>query len=412
MRSIASQEIATSQQAGRSVLVGLGHRETSRCRRALLLAFVVAVSFQEQAFAQTIHPRTEYRSRPPGTPVIYVDKTARSLTDEQRRVFGQLSNARLLARIGVQEGPAHEMFGEIRSVVLDDEGHIYVLDSAFEEIRVFSTDGRFIQSVGGPGQGPGEFVKPMALAVDRGRNLLYVGDLSRRLHLFSLTGKDDRRSIEYDRSIRLEMTPEDICLTEDELVLHGMRLANPERAGDPANVGARILHVANLSGEVRASFGSVYESPNSIVNYQVYEGWVACDSNRKLVFLAPKSLLAEIRAYELDGRSRWITAIRDFIPIHLEDLPNGSRMRLPAGGWNRIGALTPVTDDYLLVQESLVVSNQGQRVVKIHSFLVSMANGAAVYVGETLPRILAANKAHYATVRDEPYPELTVWEYR
>ncbi|MDT8368839.1 MAG: 6-bladed beta-propeller [Longimicrobiales bacterium] len=78
-------------------------------------------------------------------------------------------------RIGVVEGPAEEIFGDVRGVEADRDGTIYVLDHQAAEIRAFDADGRFVRTVASRGEGPGELDTPngMVLVHD---TLLWVQD--------------------------------------------------------------------------------------------------------------------------------------------------------------------------------------------------------------------------------------------
>jgi hypothetical protein len=48
-------------------------------------------------------------------------------------------------------------FSSIRGVEVGDDGTVYVMENQVPEIRVFSPDGQRIATIGGPGEGPGEF---------------------------------------------------------------------------------------------------------------------------------------------------------------------------------------------------------------------------------------------------------------
>ena len=50
-----------------------------------------------------------------------------------------------------------EIFGVITDVVVDGEGNYYLLDSQLNEIKVYSADGEYLQTIGREGEGPGEF---------------------------------------------------------------------------------------------------------------------------------------------------------------------------------------------------------------------------------------------------------------
>lgn len=59
--------------------------------------------------------------------------------------------------IGVLDGPAELMFGDVSRLAEDLHGGIYVLDAHGPEIRHFDRTGQFIGTVGRSGEGPGEY---------------------------------------------------------------------------------------------------------------------------------------------------------------------------------------------------------------------------------------------------------------
>ena len=58
--------------------------------------------------------------------------------------------------IGEVEGPDELLFGRIASIAVDDAGRIHVLDGQALNVRVFDPTGAYIETLGGPGEGPGE----------------------------------------------------------------------------------------------------------------------------------------------------------------------------------------------------------------------------------------------------------------
>jgi len=68
-----------------------------------------------------------------------------------------------------------------------DSGRVYVADTAEHDIKVFDKSGHFIDVIGKPGEGPGEFNAPTHLAVVGGA--LYVSDtLNARVQVLTLSG--------------------------------------------------------------------------------------------------------------------------------------------------------------------------------------------------------------------------------
>ena len=91
--------------------------------------------------------------------------------------------------IGVSEGPEEYMFSKIRSVVVDEQERIYVLDSREKHIKVFDSDGVYVTTVGRKGQGPGELAGPRNLCITN-QNQIMVPDVTNlRITFFSLEGE-------------------------------------------------------------------------------------------------------------------------------------------------------------------------------------------------------------------------------
>lgn len=90
-------------------------------------------------------------------------------------------------RIGNVEDP-EQGFSQIRRVRVSESGRVYVLDGSAREVRVFSPDGERLRVMGGPGEGPGEFLLPvnMGLLADT----LWVNDgRARRMTWFGPDGE-------------------------------------------------------------------------------------------------------------------------------------------------------------------------------------------------------------------------------
>ncbi len=76
-------------------------------------------------------------------------------------------------RVGVLDGEPWEMFGTVRTAAFDGRGNLYLFDGSggvtgrWVDVRilVFDSTGGFVREFGSPGQGPGEFNVPVAMAV-------------------------------------------------------------------------------------------------------------------------------------------------------------------------------------------------------------------------------------------------------
>ncbi|MYG80718.1 MAG: hypothetical protein F4187_02610 [Gemmatimonadetes bacterium] len=100
-----------------------------------------------------------------------------------RRVFGS-----------DQAGP--ELFGDVGTARLHPDGSLWIADSQAQEIRVFdSGSGAHVFTIGGRGDGPGEFRRSDFLGFD-GEGSAYVYDHEhRRLSVFSGSGEFERNHL-------------------------------------------------------------------------------------------------------------------------------------------------------------------------------------------------------------------------
>ena len=79
-------------------------------------------------------------------------------------------------RIGVVEGDPNYQFGTIGGIAVDSRERIFVLDGLARHVRVYSPEGIYEQTVGSPGEGPGEIQRAGGLLMGPGDTLL-VPDL-------------------------------------------------------------------------------------------------------------------------------------------------------------------------------------------------------------------------------------------
>lgn len=105
------------------------------------------------------------------------------------------------------------LFGIISDIKVDEQGSIYVLDSANYRILKFSSSGVFIRSYGkGKGEGPGQFLRPKSIALDEKSNL-YVADTN----IFRITIFDNNGDIV--KTMRTELMPAHLVARNNKLYL-------------------------------------------------------------------------------------------------------------------------------------------------------------------------------------------------
>jgi hypothetical protein len=94
----------------------------------------------------------------------------------------------LVARIPAR-GADSVVFGRVYDVALGPRNEVHVVDGQASEVLVFDTTGRFVRRIGRPGQGPGEFVRPYAVAFDAGGREWIAEEGGNRYSIFGPGGE-------------------------------------------------------------------------------------------------------------------------------------------------------------------------------------------------------------------------------
>lgn len=71
-----------------------------------------------------------------------------------------------------------------KRVALDRDGHIYVVDSRFENMQIFEPSGQLLLFVGEEGSGPGQFSLPSGVYVDKKDRIWVCDTYNRRIQVF------------------------------------------------------------------------------------------------------------------------------------------------------------------------------------------------------------------------------------
>jgi len=92
-------------------------------------------------------------------------------------------------------------------ILVDDQGNIYVLDIQDGNIKKYTTDGKFVMTIGRKGQGPGELQGPMSIRMTSEKELLVDCVISSRLVYFTPEGA-------FLRETHLTKIPRALILTD------------------------------------------------------------------------------------------------------------------------------------------------------------------------------------------------------
>jgi hypothetical protein len=150
-------------------------------------------------------------------------------------------------RIGTAEGEPEYQFGTIaagQSIAIASDGEIVVLDLLAQHLEVFSPDGKYERTIGGPGGGPGELGPSVSAVLIAPGDTLLVADVgNQRANLYLLDGT-------YLRSFPLnfaEGLPFRWESTRDGRIVVQMRhIALPGATAPPDSMD--VIAVRNLDG--------------------------------------------------------------------------------------------------------------------------------------------------------------------
>jgi len=343
------------------------------------------------------HPDDDYLVRPEGLPFHVLTAEAAVLPEPFQRWIDQLLAATEVASIGLLEGPDAFLFGEVGDVALAAD-RLFVLDEQLEEVRVFSTAGEHVVTLGGPGQGPGEFMRPNALAIEPESMGVWVGDETRRFIQYSLENDLPR----FLGTLQVDAEVEDVCFAGLAAIAYA-----------PMVFGGEPLRRITSDGDAELFGLEAYGSPSVQLNYALgRDGIIACGPTGTPASVFHASSIGEIRAYGALGEPLWVTAIEDFIGPDARELENGRFAMVARVYSSRVVGLSALGTGALLVQVSQMERREAgwREEIRLDSYLLDPVTGAGSYVGADLPLVVAARPGLVITLENIEYPRIAVLE--
>jgi DNA-binding beta-propeller fold protein YncE len=92
-------------------------------------------------------------------------------------------NARSIRSFGVL-GDAPGDMPRIKGIAVDGRGHLWLSDAVLDQVAIFDLDGGYNMSLGGAGNGPGQFVFPAGIAAHPDGRIAVVDALNQRVQVF------------------------------------------------------------------------------------------------------------------------------------------------------------------------------------------------------------------------------------
>jgi len=136
--------------------------------------------------------------------------TVTTITNPQDPKYGEITFD-LVQDLNIgSEDDENYLFYRVAGINVDGKENIYALDAGNCRVQKFDKDGKYLQTIGRKGQGPGEFANPWAFFIGAD-NTLYVSD-QMKIEVFDAAG-------EHKKSIPLETRIYDFFVTPDDQII-------------------------------------------------------------------------------------------------------------------------------------------------------------------------------------------------
>jgi len=199
----------------------------------------------------------------------------------------------------------HSLFYSISDIDVDEKGRIYVLDGGEKNIKIFEPDGNWVQTFGGPGQGPGELSQPVSITCDKKKIIVLDGIFAASVRMYDLQG-DYLDAVDLGKSWMYGFNSD----SRDHYLMISMEMGKNQDTyiciGFYDDHMALVWEVDRIPFDIQRRSLDMF-SPTPRVNF---------DSSGHIVYAYPEDY--EIRFYKSDG-----TALRkirrDYQPVAISD---------------------------------------------------------------------------------------------
>jgi len=181
-------------------------------------------------------------------------------------------------------------------VVLDDAGNIYILDAGNYRIQKFDPEGKYLDSFGREGQGPGEFNSPSSLDIDSEGSLFIADPRARKIQIFSTEGR-------LLKTITLTKHPlsEVYSLNSGMVAMKGTVGYKIEgKDNDPL---PNLIRLLDAEGNITMEFGEMFDYKHRFLN-QKGNGFHFVVDDNDFIYLT-FSYQNRIDKYSPEGKLLW-----------------------------------------------------------------------------------------------------------
>lgn len=395
--------------------------------------------------AEIVHPiREALRSSDPTLPVSDVSFLADD-AGGAGSVSEALSAFDAAGAVGMAQGPDEVTFGSLRGGTILSDGRIAVVDRDYGVVRLFTASLEPRGVIGGFGDGPGEFVAPVALLEEASGTLVVVNHVGSRIRLERFRRGEDGYGF-HERTL-LPLLSDDsghACTAEGRVFVTGLRtstLEGPEGRELAMLRSAEAVHEVDGQGRHIRSLAPAYTAPfdrgtdvrdrtdEDAVVYALAadvevamtysRARLACgDSGEEKWIWVAYSNLGEVHGLTLDGELRWVVRLPDmrFLQqvqrIYSFGTSVGSHPD-QGGVVEYIGDIFLISSDLLAVQiVSMSASRDTSDEPPFRTVLLDPVSGELRGGFRAKHRVLAGGHGTAVLYREELHPELAVVQLR
>lgn len=314
------------------------------------------------------------------------------------RMSRRLRRAVRTDSVGDQDGDEATVIGTINDIAVDSRGRIFVLDMAFQSIRVFDANGNPAFMVGQKGSGPLDLRFGVSIwAEDDGA--IAVTDVVLGTKYLALESKAKARLL---RTVPSIGDPSSACGSNGSLITFSTT----------AQPGDKPLRRVGLDGRELRRFGEGYAASTPLVRMIMSEGTVGCMRDGSTISALSK--LPLIVNHDQNGAVRWRLRLRDFIAgREIEEVDEKSRRSIGLDPKNPTSSyvyrVAPIGDGHAAIQVGLRTARSiRERVLwaRLDTYLVEVATGKAVFVSSSLPMVDELRGTELFGFDNDPYPRV------
>ena len=181
-------------------------------------------------------------------------------------------------------------------IALDDSGNIYVLDAGNCRVQTLDPEGKFLDSFGREGQGPGEFNSPTSLDIDAEGNLIIADRRARKIQIFSKEGS-------LLKTITMTKNPISRVYAMNSGLLATIGTLGYDIEGKDKEPLPKLIRLLDMEGNIAREFGDMFNYKHRMLNQRGNSFHFVVDDN-DFIYLT-FSYQNRIDKYSPEGKLLW-----------------------------------------------------------------------------------------------------------